>query len=71
MKTDEELIALLRAEIGKEYGAQARWCHERGVNPNLVSDILLGKRALQPNVAAALGYRKFIRWEKVKNDTPS
>lgn len=69
MKTDAELLAILDEAIGHEYGAQAAFAKRHKINPNLLSEVRSGKRPLIPSIACALGYRKALRWERVKNGT--
>jgi plasmid maintenance system antidote protein VapI len=63
--TEEELAVELAARLDGRRGQNGRLAEQLGITRVELSTFLNGKAALRPGVAAALGYRKVARFEKL------
>lgn len=65
LRTEEELVVELAGRICGG-GGQKRVAADLGLSQGELSHAVSGKRGVTPNVAAALGYRKVTRFERVE-----
>lgn len=63
--TEEEVVIELAGRVGR-HGEQQRVAKQLGVSQGNVSNVLTNGRGVGPRLAAALGYRKVTRFERVK-----
>jgi hypothetical protein len=63
MKTNDELVALLKKEI-KKHGDQKALAERIGITPGFLNDILVGRAPVTQQVAEYLGYNKVTGFEK-------
>ena len=61
MVTEEDLVARIRLESQQEGPASV--ARRYGVSPQLVTNVLSGARAVTPQLAEGMGYRKVTRFE--------
>lgn len=62
--TEEDLVIELAGRMGPR-GTQGRAAQALGVHQGELSGVLNGHRKVRAGLAAALGYRKVIRFEPV------
>lgn len=63
--TETDLLKILDQQV-KEAGTQSRWASEHDVSAAYVNDLLRRRRAISPQIAAILGYKRTEQiWEKV------
>lgn len=65
--TEEALVFDLATRICRR-GEQQVVAAELGVSQGAVSNVLTAGRGIGPKLAGALGYRKVIRFERVRED---
>jgi len=59
MKSDAELIEIMRQQIGRERGAAARWGERYHVDASVISNLLSGRRTtISARIARVLGYKR-------------
>ena len=63
--TYDDLIALLRRRI-KEHGQQKLFAAAHGMSAQYVTDVLRGRREPGEKMLGALGLRKVVTYEEVK-----
>jgi len=63
-RTDAELRRLLEDEI-KRAGSATAWAKANCFSAPFVCDVLAGREAVSPRLAAALGFRRARLWEAV------
>lgn len=62
-ENDDEVIAEMQSRI-RWWGDQTRLAKEIGVQPCRLSNIIHGKARVSDRIAAGLGFRKRVRWER-------
>jgi DNA-binding transcriptional regulator YdaS (Cro superfamily) len=63
--TPDEVRALLRKACAKA-GSQKAWADAVNLSPQYVSDVLKGRLQPADNIAAALGLRRVVGYERVE-----
>jgi hypothetical protein len=56
--TKEEVLDYLRRYVSQNYGTQRAYAEELKVSDNLVSEVLLGKRAIPKYMLNEIGLKK-------------
>jgi hypothetical protein len=62
--TEEEVVFEIASKVRRR-GDHGRVAHQLGISQGALSNILTAGRSIGPRVAAALGYRRVIRFEKI------
>lgn len=62
-ENEDAVVAELRRRR-QRWGASKRLAHEIGVSTSILCRVARGQLAPSERVAAGLGFRKVVRWEK-------
>jgi DNA-binding transcriptional regulator YdaS (Cro superfamily) len=61
----ESLYAVLYGVV-RTYGTQKKAAHALGVSQQYLTDVLHGRREIGATLLSALGYRKVVLYEQIK-----
>jgi len=68
--SEHVLLDKLRGEIAAA-GTQKGWADRAGVSPQIVNDVLRGRRPIGDRMARALGYSRVVLFERLPKPTPA
>lgn len=66
LATEGELVAVLRARLGDGPWGKEELARSLGITPFQLSGVLRGRWPVSDAIAAALGYRKVVRFERIE-----
>jgi hypothetical protein len=63
--TEEEVVVDLVSRLDGQRGEKGRLAAALGITRVELSDVLSGRAAVRPGIAAELGFRKVVRFEPI------
>jgi predicted XRE-type DNA-binding protein len=63
--TNAEIVAAIAAQLDGRRGQQGRLAEDLGISQGSLSNILIGRDQVGDEIAAKLGYRRVVRYERV------